>query len=302
MARPLLMDVDTGIDDAIAIALATRLREHELLAISTVAGNVAVEHSTRNTLAVLEWIGVDVPVYRGMNAPLTRRLQDARDHHGQTGLGSWQPPIPRRTEEALTGPEAIIRLARERQGEITFVFTGPLTNLAVALSLEPRLVRWVHQLVIMGGAFFRAGNTTLPAEFNIHTDPEAAAVVARSGMNATWVGLDVTLQTRLMRARWDELHDAAAPGESLVREVLRRTFEELGRPSAPMHDPLAVAVAELPEIAELERGVVCIDAGEMRRGETRIAMAAAEDAQSSVARTVNVERFAEVFGWLCPLQ
>jgi inosine-uridine nucleoside N-ribohydrolase len=291
MPRPLLLDVDTGVDDAIAIALATRLSAHELVGVSTVAGNVPVEDATRNTLDVLAWLGVDLPVYRGNNLPLSRPLQTAREHHGATGLGSWQIPASGRREQDETAPEAIVRLARQHAGEITFVFTGPLTNLAVALSLEPRLVEWVAKLVIMGGAFYKPGNTTKHAEFNIYADPEAAARVAQSGLPATWVGLDVTHQTLLTRAMWDELSGATASASVLAREVLRRTFEELDRPAFPMHDPLAVAVAEEPTLVGLERGAVRVDVGEPRRGETRVGPAYADDAVSAVANAVDVAAF-----------
>jgi inosine-uridine nucleoside N-ribohydrolase len=261
------------------------------VAVSTVAGNVPVEDVTRNTLDVLAWLGVDLPVCRGNSLPLCRPLHTAREHHGATGLGSWQIPPSGRREQPETAPEAIVRLARQHAGELTFVCTGPLTNLAVALSLEPRLVEWIGNLVIMGGAFYKPGNTTAHAEFNIYADPEAAARVAQSGLPATWVGLDVTHQTLLTRAIWDELRDATAPAAVLTREVLRRSFEELARPAFPMHDPLAVAVAETPALVGLERGAVRIDVSELRRGETRIGPAYAADAVGAVAKQVDVAAF-----------
>ena len=136
----------------------------------------------------------------------------------------------------------------------------------------------VGKLVIMGGAFYKAGNTTAHAEFNIYADPEAAARVATSGLPATWIGLDVTHQTLLTRAMWDDLADATAAAPVLTREVLRRSLEELDRPAFPMHDPLAVAVAETPALVGLEHGAVRVDVGEPRRGETRVGPAYADDA------------------------
>src|SRR5262245_54589979 len=118
--RPLLMDVDTGIDDAMAIALATHLETHELIAVTTVAGNVPVEVGTLNSLRVLEWLGADVPVYRGMDAPLARPLWSAQEFHGEDGLGGWAEPFARRTVEDVSAPEAIIQLARRHRGDITF--------------------------------------------------------------------------------------------------------------------------------------------------------------------------------------
>lgn len=292
MPRPLLLDVDTGVDDAIALALATSFIELELLAVCTVAGNVSVEHATHNTLAVLDWMGVDRPVYRGMSAPLVRPLHTAREHHGPTGLGNWDIPASGRREEDVSAPEAMIRLAREHAGEIVFVCTGPLTNLAVALTLEPRLVDWVERLVVMGGSFFNRGNVTPQAEFNVFADPEAAALVARSGMRATWVGLDVTRQTLFRRADWDRLgDDANSRGARLMRAVLRRSFEELGLPGFPMHDPLTVAVAEQPDVVGVERGEVLVDVGPHRRGETRVSAAIVGEAACDVSTTVDTAGF-----------
>lgn len=290
MARPLLLDVDTGVDDAMAIALASRLDEHQLVALTTVAGNVPLGVATRNTLRVMDWMGMDVPVYAGMSAPLVRPLHTAREHHGDDGLGGWDAPQPRSVPRDEHAPEAIVRLAREHQGEITFVFVGPLTNLAVALNLEPRLAEWVHRLVIMGGAFFNRGNVTPHAEFNIFVDPEAAAQVANA-ISATWVGLDTTHQTGLTRTAWDALQDGDDVGVVLAREVTRRTLVELARPQSHLHDPLAVAVAEDEATVTTVKGRVVIDTGEHRRGETRMATAADGDLVSRVAREVDRGKF-----------
>ena len=298
MPRPLLLDVDTGVDDAIALALATRLTEHQLIAITTVAGNVPVEDATRNTLAVLDWLGSDVPVYRGMSIPLQRELHTAREHHGVDGLGNWDIPSPRSVVGEATAPETIVRLARAHAGEITFVFTGPLTNLAIAIALEPRLVEWVRSLVIMGGAFYGRGNVTQHAEFNIFADPEAAARVAQAPLPATWVGLDVTHQTVLSRDAWDALAGEQEAAPVLVREALRRSFEELGRQSFPMHDPLALAVAEQPGLVEREVGAIRVDVGEARRGQTRVGAAYGTDVAQGVAKSVDVASFWRLFDQL----
>jgi inosine-uridine nucleoside N-ribohydrolase len=294
MARPLLLDVDTGVDDAVAIALATTLQAHELVAVTTVAGNVPIEYATDNTLRVLGWLRKEIPVYRGASQPLVRPLHTAREHHGYDGLGGWEIPVDAGTTADATAAEAIIRLARENRGEITFVFVGPLTNLAIALNLEPRVADWVHRLVIMGGAFFTGGNVTTHAEFNIYVDPEAAAAVAHSGINATWVGLDVTHQTNITPEQWQSLGDAVEPGAVLVREVTRRTLVELGRPTFHLHDPLAVAIAELPGIAAYEHGGVTIDTTEHYRGTTRLSAAVGTDIASQVARSVDQQAFDSV--------
>lgn len=292
---PLLLDVDTGVDDAMAIALASRLDRHRLIGITTVAGNVPLELATRNTQTVASWLGLDVPIYSGMDRPLVRELVDARSHHGTSGLGDWEPDVAPAPLSSTSAPEAIVQLAREHQRNITFVFVGPLTNLAVALSIEPRIVEWVQRLVIMGGAFFNAGNQTPFAEFNIFVDPDAAQRVADAGFKSTWVGLDVTHQTTLNRAGWDRLANASEPSSILVREMTRRILVDLERPAANLHDPLAVAVAEDPSLVELAEGQVVIDTTDARRGRTRVAEPASGDVVSSVCRSVNREAFSVMF-------
>lgn len=301
MARPMLLDVDTGVDDAVAIALASRLESHELVALTTVAGNVPVEYSTANTQTVAGWMRIDVPIYRGMSEPLARPLFDAREHHGLDGLGGWKPEVSLPEIQSETAPEAIVRLARRHQGEITFVFVGPLTNLAVALSLEPRIVDWVDRLVIMGGAFFARGNTTQAAEFNVYADPEAAANVARSGMNGIWVPLDATHQTGVTRAQWERLEGSDDRGHVLVREVMRRSLTELNRPKFHLHDPLAVAVAEIDGLVGVRRGRILVDTGPFERGRTLLVQPAAGEAVGVAAVQVDGAAFGAVMERLAPL-
>lgn len=293
--KPLLMDVDTGVDDAMAIALALRLEKHELRAVTTVAGNVPLKFTTANTVRVLEWLGrYDIPVYRGMSAPLAVPLVTAEHIQGDDGIGGWALPEAGRQVGEHTAPEAIIRFAREHAGEAVLAFVGPLTNLAVALLLEPELPAMVERLVIIGGAFFGPGNTPPDAEFNIYVDPDAAALVAGARFNATWVGLDVTHQTPLEREAWDGLVEAREPGGVLVREACRWSFEVRGSARVNLHDPLAVAVVEDPGLVDVVAGEVIVDSGVRWRGRTRVAEAA--DGPARVARAVDVRRFNELFG------
>ena len=287
--RPLLLDVDTGVDDAMAIALALELEQHELVAVTTVAGNVPVDYTTPNTLKVLDWLGAFVPVFRGMSAPLAQPLFTAGHVHGDDGIGGWAAPAPKREAEATTASEAIVRLARAHRGEIDFAFVGPLTNLAVALLLEPELPQMVSRLVIMGGAFFGPGNTTPDAEFNIYVDPEAAALVASAGFDATWIGLDVTHRAPLTRAAWDGLAGVHSPAGTLVREVSRRRFEVQGLDRVHLHDPLTVAVVEEASLVELQCGEVTVDTGTQHRGRTRLS--AGSSGNNAVASGVDVDRF-----------
>lgn len=269
-----ILDVDTGTDDALALAYATRNPRIDLLAVTTVAGNVGIEKATRNTLAVLDWLGAsDVPVHRGASRPLVRPHRDAAYFHDEEGLGGARLDPPRRRVDDIRGPAAIIRLAGERPGELTLVCVGPLTNLAIALNVEPNLPELLKAVVLMGGAYHVPGNTTPAAEFNILVDPEAAEqVFAAPFRSLTAVGLDVTEHVSLGRADWDMANgdESLAPSASLLREVGKFAFGNLKRDRFALHDPLAVAVAVDPQLIEVEDAAVVVESNEAQRGRTRI--------------------------------
>ncbi|HET9015970.1 MAG TPA: nucleoside hydrolase [Thermomicrobiaceae bacterium] len=291
-----LLDVDTGIDDAIAIALALRSPRLQVVGITTVAGNVTVDRTTDNTLRVLSWLGEDgVPVARGMAGPLVRPLRDAAVVHAESGLGRFAPPPSGAVARGETAPEFMLRTVREHAPDLTLVCTGPLTNLAVALRLEPDLPRLVRRLVIMGGAFTVPGNVTPAAEFNIHVDPEAAAVVARSELDATWIGLDVTHQVALSPEEWRGLESATEPEAKLVYDACRYSFADRGARRFPLHDPLAVAVAAQPDLVTTVDVGVRVDTGLWgTAGETRMVRDDAGPTQK-VALEVDGERFFAMF-------
>lgn len=269
-AQPLMMDVDTGVDDAAAIALAIGLGSN-LVAISTVAGNVPIDVSTDNTRRVLSLLGkADVPVYRGASRPLAATYQDAAHVHGGNGLGNAELPPSTAPEGDLAGPDAIIQMAARHEG-LTLVMLGPYTNLAIALSLCPDITRQVARLVVMGGAYFQPGNITEFSEFNVYVDPDAAQQV----FEAPWddivaVGLDVTHQVALTRSMWEAIPDDAGGAAGLMRAIAERTFTERERSGFFLHDPLALAVALDPSLVAGSRHAVRVDAGGDSRGQTSI--------------------------------
>jgi len=271
---PIILDVDTGTDDALALAYAVASADIELVAVTTVAGNVDVERVTANSLAVLDWLGAtQVPVHRGASRPLVRAHRDASAYHGESGLGSAKLPRSERQIGFDRGPAAIIRLARERPGELTLVAVGPLTNLAIALNVEPRLPDLLPSVVIMGGAFHVPGNVTPAAEFNIYVDPEAAAqVFATPFSRLVAVGLDVTERVALTRDDWDAANgqDNLPPTAALLREVGRFAFSHLGNDDFALHDPLATVVAVTPELVRSELATVVVDTDGDDEGRTRI--------------------------------
>ena len=260
--NPVIMDVDTGVDDAVALALATRLPDLDLIGVTTVAGNVDVEKTTDNSLRVLAMLGrSDVPVYRGMSRPLARAYHDASEFHGVSGLGDAEFPASTATVRDETAPEFIVRSVRARPGEITLIPVAPLTNIAVALALEPNLPRLVKRVVIMGGAFLCAGNASRYAEYNIWADPEAATLVANSELPITFIGLDVTHKAPMPKSLWTALANQRGVEARMVYALCRRTFVGRAKGEFHLHDPLAVAVAADPDLVTTEDWGVTVETG-----------------------------------------
>ncbi|HEV2065201.1 MAG TPA: nucleoside hydrolase [Thermomicrobiales bacterium] len=288
-SAPMLVDVDTGIDDAIALAYLVA-RGTDIRAVTTVAGNVPIDVATENTLRVLDLLGAsDIPVHRGASRPLVAPYQDAVHVHGGNGLGGAQLPGSRKGEQALAGPAAIIAAAAEHAGDLDILTLGPLTNLAIAINVRPEVIGQVRRVTVMGGAFAVKGNVTPHAEFNIYVDPDAANQVFNAGFrDIAAVGLDITHQTVLSRELWRSIPEGAGGGAGLVRDVLRRTFVDRDMTGAYMHDPLAAAVALDPSLATGDTCGVTVDRDGERRGRT---VPAGGDTGVTVYRAVVASRF-----------
>jgi inosine-uridine nucleoside N-ribohydrolase len=286
---PVLIDVDTGVDDAVALALALGF-EANLIGVSTVAGNVPIDLATRNTLDVLSYLGAaSVPVHRGASRPLVAPYRDATHVHGENGLGGAQLPRSSIAQAATPGPAAIIRAAAMHAGELTVVMLGPLTNLAIALSVRPEIARQISKVVVMGGAFFVDGNVTPHAEFNVFVDPDAADQVFNAGIvDITLIGLDVTHQTALSRNVWARIDAAATGSAGLLRQLLARTYTERAMDGFFLHDPLALAVAIHPGLIGAEAHRVSVIATGEERGRT---IATPSPTGPLVATSVDAERF-----------
>jgi inosine-uridine nucleoside N-ribohydrolase len=290
---PLILDVDTGIDDAVAIALALADPRAELVAISTLSGNIHVDMVIANTLRVLHFLGADhIPVHRGASKPLVRDLRDAQYFHGRDGLGEPELDHFDRPLAPDRGPAAIIRLARERPGELTLVCQGPLTNLAIALNVAPELPRLLKSIVVMGGAFRVAGNTTAHAEFNIFADPEAAIEVFNNrALNLTVIGLNITHQAAMPRTIWEEATTSDSRSAQLLSRLCAWVWNGHRREAMFLHDPLAVAVAIDPSLVVCAEKAISVSCADGNRGETR----ADRTGRIKVAESVDVERFLTLF-------
>jgi purine nucleosidase len=284
-ATPLVLDVDTGIDDAFALLYAIAQPSVNVIGVSSVAGNVDLEKATRNTRAVLALGGRgDIPVWPGAATPILHAPADASIVHGASGLGYAVLPEPSSIAEPAHAVDAILKASHEHKGELVLVATGPLTNIAAALLRDRELPRRLKRLVIMGGAFREAGNVTPTAEFNIWHDPEAARIVFRAfaaegAAPLVAVGLDVTRQTRIVEADLAALAKRCAGlprAKNLTRfldDSARYYFELMekwhGSRHLTMHDPLAIGAAIDPTLITTKPAAVDVEiSGELTRGMT----------------------------------
>jgi len=241
---PIILDVDPGHDDAVAIKLACGAPALELLAVTTVAGNVPLEKTTRNVLRVLSLIGrPDIPVAAGAAAPLVRPLRTAEDIHGESGLEGPEIPDASFEPDERGATRLMADSVRGSPGPVTLVPVGPLTNVALFLREYPELKDRVARISLMGGSI-GLGNTTPAAEFNVYVDPEAAREVFESGLPITMSGLDATHQAGAGPAERERLRALGRVG-SVVAELLEffaATYESIyGFDAPPLHDAVAVA-------------------------------------------------------------
>ncbi len=304
MPQPVFADVDTGVDDAMALAYLLASPEAELVGIASTAGNVPVQQVCQNNLGLLELCQVeDIPVSRGSEKPVSAPLRTAEDTHGPQGLGYATLPATGRQLTEYDAADAWIRAAHAHPGELIGVATGPLTNLALALREEPALPTLLRRLVIMGGAFEYRGNTTPVAEWNISVDPEAANEVF-TVWGAAWgldppqhlpivLGLNLTeniamtpallgrlaaesgSQTAPMSVLDDRGTRSAAANplirvlEDAMRFYFEFHFDQDEGYLAHLHDPLAAAVALDPELARTRATTVDVElTGTLTRGMT----------------------------------
>jgi purine nucleosidase len=301
---PVFADVDTGVDDAMALVYLLASSDANLAGIASTAGNVPVQQVCRNNLGLLELCqSIDIPVSKGSEQPVSAPLRTAEDTHGPQGMGYAELPTSDRQLTAHDAAEAWVRAAQANPGELVAIAVGPLTNLALALRIEPALPTLLRRLVIMGGAFGYRGNTTPVAEWNISVDPEAAAEVFAM-WGAAWdlqppkhvpivLGLDLTENIAMTPTILSRLATAAETSSipmsvlddrgtrSLAANPLIRVLEDAMRfyfefhfdqdegYLAHLHDPLAAAVALDPDLVRCRPATVDVElTGTLTRGMT----------------------------------
>jgi pyrimidine-specific ribonucleoside hydrolase len=269
---PVILDVDPGHDDAVAIMLACGAPELDLLAVTTVAGNVPLEKTTRNALRILSLIRhTHVPVAVGAASPLHRPLHTAEDIHGESGLEGPEIPDSSVEPDDRSAAELIADILREALEPVTLIPVGPLTNVATLLREHPELRERIAHISLMGGSI-GLGNTTPAAEFNVYVDPEAAREVFDSGLPITMSGLDVTHQAGAGPTDRENLRSLGGIGAVVadLLEFFAATYEGVfGFDAPPLHDPVAVAAMLEPTV--LKRRPMRVDVeceSELTRGET----------------------------------
>jgi inosine-uridine nucleoside N-ribohydrolase len=295
--RPIIIDTDPGIDDALAIMLAAASPEVEIRGIVAVAGNVRIEHTAANAAALADLLGIHAPVGRGASGPLWRR--DARfapDVHGENGFGGYRLTTSKRQVEP--GVPLLARLIDESDVPVTLVPIGPLTNIALLMNEYPEVARKVERLVIMGGGTLDVlGNATPAAEFNIWFDPDAAARVFDFGIPITMVGLNATHQALVARSHLPRLFASGGPVARMVGHLLD-SYHDAGETEAgtAQHDSLAMAAVIEPRVLTTVPARVDVEnVGRLTAGMT-VVDASGRNGQPNcdVAMSVDVARFRDL--------
>jgi purine nucleosidase len=251
--RPIIIDCDPGQDDALAILLALGSPEElEVLAVTTVAGNVPLSLTEKNARKIVELAGRhDIAVHAGCDRPLQRDLVTAEYVHGRTGLDGAELPEPKTPLADAHAVDAIVAALRARPGAVTLCPIGPLTNIATAIRRAPDIASHIREIVLMGGAIGE-GNITPAAEFNIFADPHAAKIVFESGVKLTMLGLDVTHQVLATPERVRAIGELETAVSQAVVGLLEfyNIYDQTkrGRPGAPMHDPCVIAYLLRPDL------------------------------------------------------
>ena len=268
----MIIDCDPGVDDAMAIIAAARWAD--LVGITTVAGNVPLEHTTANACRLRSMLGLDVEVHAGADGPLVGEQEFARHVHGETGLGDVVLPEPDRGPDSEDAVAYLVETTRSEEG-LHLVPIGPLTNVALALRADPGLAHRVASITLMGGSALGVGNVSAAAEFNAFADPEAADQVFRSGAKVRMLGLNLTHQVRMGAIHAAECRTIGSPvGDAMAGllefyAVFHLAEEDVA--NGPVHDPCAVLAVTHPELFTLEARSVQVElAGTHTRGMTLV--------------------------------
>ncbi|KQJ91584.1 probable uridine nucleosidase 2 isoform X2 [Brachypodium distachyon] len=300
-----IIDTDPGIDDSVAIMMAFNLPSVEVLGLTTIFGNCTTAYSTRNALILCEKAGrTEVPVAEGSAEPLKGGKPNVADFvHGSDGIGNVPVTDPTTKKAEQTAAQFLVDKVSQSPGEVSVLALGPLTNIALAIKMDPSFVTKVKKIVVLGGAFFSAGNATPSAEANIHSDPEAADIVFTSGADIYVVGLNITTQVSFTDDDLSELRNSKGKHTQFLCDICKFYrdwhLKSYGDPAVFLHDPVSFAAMVRPEFFTFRKGVVRVETQGICRGHTSMDMGLkkfnTENAWSgfspiSVAWTVDVPR------------
>ena len=274
MTEKIIIDTDPGIDDTLAIFYALESGVFDIVGLTTIFGNVDTKLATQNALRLLEIAEcTDIPVAQGAVTPLIQPFQGPVPHiHGEDGQGNCQLAPPIGKPIGLTAAQFIVEQVMAQPGEITLVPIGPLTNIALALHLQPEIVNKVKQVVLMGGAALVPGNVNPAAEANIYNDPEAADLVFTAGWDVTMVGLDVTHKVLMSQEQLNQYAKSSKPTSLHISKILPLylDFAEkvLGKPMLYMHDPTVISYLLNPSLFEVAQYPLKVETQGISRGKT----------------------------------
>ncbi len=265
--RRFLIDTDTASDDAVAIVMALQSPDVGVEALTVVAGNVGLDQAVQNALYTVELCGSSVPVYAGRDQPIMRRLETAQNVHGSDGMGDCGLALHGRSPAPGRAVDVIVDTILANPDAITLVCLGPLSNVATALLRAPEIADAVHRVVVMGGTGLHGpGNVSAMAEFNFWADPEAAAIVAASGMPLEFVGWDISIASAVVTADRHKAMVAIGTDRSEfavnIAQTVRRFCLDIGLAGDDLPDPIAMAHAIDPSVAEVSRLHVNVLAGD----------------------------------------
>ncbi|WP_352418716.1 nucleoside hydrolase [Proteiniborus sp.] len=301
MKIPVIIDTDPGMDDAIAIFLAFSADNLDIRALTTVAGNIPIEKTTRNTLDLVGYMGKKAKVSKGAERPLIRKLETAEWVHGSTGLGTLVLPINNAEIYDKKAWDTIYEEAQACNGKLQLICLGPLTNIAITLTVHPDIKDKIERITMMGGSSY-LGNTTPSAEFNIYVDAEAADIVFKSGIPITMVTLDATNKSVVYENEMKEIYSINCKISDAVKELLDSNVEfrirSEGFKGAIIHDALAVAAVIEPTIIQKRNYHVAIETeGKLTYGRTVIDMnrSTKNKPNAEVSLGLDRERFIEMF-------
>lgn len=293
----LILDCDPGVDDAVALLLAfARPDALELLGVTTVAGNVGGALTLRNARLIREIAGrEDVPVIRGSDRPIVRAPVQADHFHGASGLGDFPVFEPKAPAAPGRAADFIVDQVMSRpSGSVSLAVTGPMTNLAAAILLEPAITERLGTVVIMGGARSEGGNVTASAEFNVYADAHAAHIVLSAVKDAVVLGLDATHQVRTTRERAERvrrLGGRRAEACATLFDFCLKTWERLGDDGgAPLHDPCVIAWLLQPDLFMLRACRIEVETGSpLTMGHTAVEFRLPEPEKASVRWAVKAD-------------